>query len=230
MSRACACARACFPRCVPDATNTPRPRVACAAYTRRARLARELARPSRLSASARQPAPCRRSLQPPRARALLPLSARCPALRATWRALVRRRALPLRAAWRALVRRRALPLPLRAAWRALVRRRAAAARCAARCRPPARAAAARCAACCRPPARCQCRKRRRARRRERAAGGLPGLRAAPVYVAPVGRGRRRRATRPGGRGKERASRGRRGGAQGAAAPARCGAPCGSRAR
>ncbi len=39
-----------------------------AAYTRRARLARELARPSRLSASARQPAPCRRSLQPPRVR------------------------------------------------------------------------------------------------------------------------------------------------------------------
>ena len=31
LSRACACARACFPRCVPDATRTTRSRVACLA-------------------------------------------------------------------------------------------------------------------------------------------------------------------------------------------------------
>jgi hypothetical protein len=79
LSCACACARACFPRCVPDATGAPRPSVACGAC---AACAACQASAPRLSASARaparQPAPCRRSLHPPRAGALLSLNTRCP--------------------------------------------------------------------------------------------------------------------------------------------------------
>jgi hypothetical protein len=69
-------------------------RASRAGPARRARRARR-ARPPRALVRLRPrarpvPPPCRRSLQPPRACALLSLNARCPALRAAWRALVLR--------------------------------------------------------------------------------------------------------------------------------------------